>query len=53
MKHKLLFATIFAMAMLAGQSLKAQNDTVFSYTYQGTTLYYGISAAGIMGVAAP
>ena len=39
MKRNLLFAAIFAMVMFAGLSVKAQ-DSVFSYAYQGTTLYY-------------
>jgi len=38
-KRNLLFAAILAMVMFAGLSVKAQ-DSVFSYAYQGTTLYY-------------
>ena len=37
--RNLLFAAILAMVTFAGFSVKAQ-DSVFSYTYQGTTLYY-------------
>ena len=43
MKRILLFAAIFAMVMFAGLSVKAQ-DSVFSYLYQGTTLYYIIDS---------
>ena len=42
-KRNLLFAAIFAMVMFAGLSVKAQNS-VFSYAYQGTTLYYIINS---------
>ena len=42
-KRNLLFAAIFAMVMCTGLSLKAQ-DSVFSYAYQGTTLYYIIDS---------
>jgi len=38
-QRNLLFAAVFAMATFAGLSVKAQ-DSVFSYAYQGTTLYY-------------
>ena len=38
-KRNLLFAAIFTMVTFAGLSVKAQ-DSVFSYAYQGTTLYY-------------
>ena len=43
MKRYLLFAAIFAMVTFAGLSVKAQNS-VFSYAYQGTTLYYIIDS---------
>ena len=42
-KRNLLFAAIFAMVTFAGHSVKAQ-DSVFSYAYQGTTLYYIIDS---------
>ena len=42
-KRNLLFAAIFTMVMFAGFSVKAQ-DSVFSYAYQGTTLYYIIDS---------
>ena len=45
MSKKVLFAAIFAMAMFLGQDVKAQ-DSVFSYTYQGTTLYYIVNSTG-------
>ncbi len=43
MKRNLLITAIFAMATFAGLSVKAQ-DSVFSYAYQGTTLYYIIDS---------
>ena len=45
MKKSLLVLAVLTMALFAGQSVKAQ-DSVFSYTYQGTTLYYIIDNAG-------
>lgn len=42
-KRNLLFAAVFAMATFAGLDVKAQ-DSVFSYAYQGTTLYYIIDS---------
>jgi len=52
MKHKLLFAAILVMTVFAGQNVKAQN-TVFGYTYLGTTLYYSIDSTGNAAVVEP
>ena len=49
MKKALFALTIFAMAALGA---KAQ-DSVFSYTYQGTTLYYIIDSVGNAIVVPP
>ena len=43
MKRNLLLAAMFAMATFAGHNVKAQNP-VFSYDYQGKTLYYVIDS---------
>ena len=45
MKKALLVLAVLAMALFAGQSVKAQ-DTVFSHTHLGTTLYYIIDSVG-------
>lgn len=45
MKKSLLVLAVLTMALFAGQSVKAQ-DTVFSHTHQGTTLYYIIDSTG-------
>ena len=45
MKKKLFLLAILAVALFVGQNVKAQ-DTVFSHTHQGTTLYYFIDNSG-------
>lgn len=51
-RRNLLFAAVFAMAMFAGLSVKAQ-DSVFSYAYHGTTLYYIIDSTQQARVVPP
>ncbi len=52
MGEKVLFVVILAVAMFFEQGVKAQ-DTVFSYTHLGTTLYYIVDSTGDATVVAP
>ena len=52
MSKKVLLATILVITMSLWQGAKAQ-DSVFSYTYQGTTLYYIIDSVGNANVVPP
>ena len=45
MKHRFTILVLLAMAVAVPQSVKAQNYD-FSYTHQGTTLYYNLKTAG-------
>ena len=52
MKRALPILALLAVASFAGQNVKAQ-DSVFSYTHQGTTLYYIIDSTGNAAVVPP
>ena len=52
MSKKVLLATILVMTMSLWQGVKAQ-DSVFSYAYQGNTLYYIIDSTGNAVVVPP
>lgn len=51
-KITLMLAAFLCCVMVKGQDSDAQ-QTVFGYTYEGTTLYYVLSPDGDAAVVAP